>query len=420
MTSRNMPSLSPAMLTSLAQSFSSLSTLCVAFALLQGASSYAFGQFSVLQLVLVLGLLVQTAVVQAPLLLLQAKSAEGAAPLAPQHGVLVLGAYLAPFAALSMVIIAVWADWTAIEVILAALAVGLQTRRSVQRFYGQNQQQFASVARVDLKVACVTMLLVALGVWAELFSLSWALAAINLPLLAFRYPLISFRQWRLAASQRQEVKAAFVAQGKPALKGALLSELMSNGHSYWIALCVGAQALAPYAAAALVFRPATVLAQSIVQASRASIARRVQQLQGQGQHDGLGQALSPILNPVRRQLWLAYISDVVPALLFLAVWPELLWPDGLTGEFLLALLLAALLTALRLYRQIPIMVLQAQDQFEVLYRLQKLPALLGGGAAFLVVFYSAACSMVCIVLAEACVAFQMYRWMHKMKEHPCR
>lgn len=404
MTAHKLPSLSPAMLTSLAQSFSSFSTLFVAFALLQYASTYSFGQFSMLQLVLVVGLLLQTALVQAPLLLLQARTVTAQSAIDERHGVLVVGTLLAPLSALFIVPLALWAQWSISETVLAALAIALQARRALQRFYCQNQQHFASVAIVDVRVALSTVLLVGLGMLLEQLTLLWVLAAINVSLLLFRYPVVSFRCLEFGHLQRQQFVRAYAAQGKPALKGALVSELMSNGHSYWIALCLGAQALAPYAAAALVFRPAAVLAQSIVQASRGAITRLVQQPDASSNRQ-----LSTVLQHVKRQLAMAYLSDLAPALLLLLFWPELLWPQGLTKEFLCALAMAAVLTALRLYRQIPILLLQAQDQFDLLYRLQRMPALIGGGAALLAVFYSAATSMALIVCAEAAVAYQLYR-----------
>jgi hypothetical protein len=223
----------------------------------------------------------------------------------------------------------------------------------------------------------------------------------------FRYPTASFRRIHFGYEQRQQFSNAFAAQGKPALKGAVVSELMSNGHSYWIALCLGAQALAPYAAAALVFRPAAVLAQSIVQASRGLITRLVQQPDASS-----AAAVTQIVRQVQRQLTVAYVSDLLPAVALLLLWPDLLWPPGLTAEFLWALGMAALLTALRLYRQIPIMLLQAHDQFEYLYRVQRLPAFIGGGTALLLVFHSAALSMACILAAEAAVALQLSRKIH--------
>lgn len=395
------------MLTSLAQSFSSLSTLFVAFALMQYASTYAFGQFSVLQLLLVVGLLLQTALVQAPLLLLQARTSALNAVVDNTHGVLVMGTYLAPLTACLLIPLALLADWSMTDTVLGTLAIALQARRAVQRFYCQNHQQFVAVALIDVKVALLTIALVNLGILLGLLSLSWVLAAINVTLLMFRYPMASFRHLRFGQIQRQQFAQAFAAQGKPALKGAVVSELMSNGHSYWIALCLGAQTLAPYAAAALVFRPAAVLAQSIVQASRGLITRLVQQPDANS-----AAAATQLLHQVKRQLTMAYVSDLLPAVALLAFWPDLLWPPGLTTEFLLALSMAALLTALRMYRQIPIMLLQAHDQFEFLYQVQRLPAFIGGGAALLMVFYSAALSMACILAAEAAVALQLSRKIH--------
>lgn len=393
-------SLSPAMLTSLAQSLSSMSTLVYAYVLMQFVGTQAFGQFSTLQLLVTFGLLLQTALVQSPLLLLQAKNQQASDAISARHAVLVFGAFIAPIAAL-ITLISLWTcGWSNTDSMLASVLVGLQIRRPLQRFYLQNQQHFLLVATADVRSSLLGCLLVGGGYLADSLSLTWVMGSICVAMMTFRYKITTFRQFRADSEFLPQLKLSYSAQGKPALKGALVSELMSNGHSYWIAVCLGSEALAPFSAAALVFRPAAVLAQSLLQASRATVSRFIQQPHSTND-------LQNLLRPLQRQLRHAYLADLIPALFCLVMWPTLLWPHGYTFEFCAAFLMAALLAALRLYRQVPILVLQAYDQFELLYRLQREPALYFGVAAFASVFISPLLSMACIVLAETMVAWRL-------------
>lgn len=415
----------PVPMASSAQVFSAFSSMALAYAMLQYGTRQQFGVYSIVMLLLTVGLLVQSAIIVAPMLLRHSQRQlftqaqldhppVNANAVAATSGVAMVenvppvaakshslgDAEAEPFdvaratapnddgqiralCTLNHYLSLLWAGIAAcmslglglswLELVVVAFYVFVQLERSVQRTRLQHRQEFHRAAMVDLRYAGLTLtLLVVLVVLAQV-NLLTLLGSSLLSALVCRYPL-SFRgSWRLTAQVRSHWRESYRHQGRAALTGAMWSELLSNSHSYTVPCWLGALAYAPVAAAAFVFRPATVLVQGMLQVYRVQITQLLQQRAPEANVLRCTQALS-------RQLWLCFASDMLAASILLWLWPETIWPQGNTLEFMLILLLTAGLVALRLLRQVPMLMLQGSGRYALLSRLQRqsgLIALLG-------------------------------------------
>lgn len=416
----------PVPMASSAQVFSAFSSMALAYAMLQYGSRQQFGVYSIVMLLLTVGLLVQSAIIVAPMLLrhsqrqlfVQAQHDEqpassnavaapsGAAPsgaamivnvspvAANPHSVQPLAAepsdvalstatnndglisslctlnhYLALFWAGISACIGLGLGLSWLELVVVAFSVLVQLERSLQRTRLQHQQEFLRAAMVDLRYAGLTLVLLILVVMLAKVNLLTLLASSLVSAMVCRYPVSLSGSWRVTAQVRSHWRDSYRHQGRAALSGAMWSELLSNSHSYSISCWLGALAYAPVAAAAFVFRPATVLVQGMLQVYRVQITQLLQRHEPEANVLRCTQALS-------RQLWLCFASDMLAVSILLWLWPETIWPQGHTLEFMLILLLTAGLVALRLLRQVPMLILQGSGRYKLLSRLQRQSALI--------------------------------------------
>lgn len=386
---------SPVVLTSVAQSLTAVSALGLAYAVLQLGTTEQFGRYGCLLLIVTAGLLLLSALVQAPLLLLQTQAAQRHVS-DIEHAVtslLAVGYLLALSAAAVAGAMAWYFQFAWPTVLLAMLAVYLQLTRALQRSYLQHDGHFVAVARADVGAACMVLVLLGLLVWYERVDLTAAYALICASLLVWRYPNTPPVPTGFNAQQRHHWRTCYHSHGKAALKGAIWSELLSNSYSYTVPLWLGAIAYAPVVAAAYIFRPAAVVSQGMAQFYRVQFRYSVTT-------PDAAATLEQQSGAFKRQLWLAYAADAITAVLLLLCWPQTLWPDGATGEFVQVFVLTALIAALRLARQVPTLLLQAQGQFDTLARLQVSPGCVALVGSTLGALHSVAAAMLAVVLAE--------------------
>lgn len=320
------------------------------------AATLAFAQFSLTVMWLSLALSVSSALFGAPLLI------------RPQRRPAAVFWQLQCVFALLCACGSAWLLWWWQAPVLAVAGFALTHFLALLRaFIKQLQQQqgaYREVAAQDWRYASIVIVSTLLLFFATELSLStlgWVNAAALLLIL-----------WRDQAQCRELLRPvraawrrvlwtrAWQQQGKAACSGVLAVELLANSYMYLLSGWHGAAAVAPYAAAALLFRPAGVILQGMQQRWRPEL-----------RHATLsGQSLRPLLGEMQRVSLLAVLLNATAATVVLYWAPTLIWPPGVTVEFSLICLLMALLTALRAARQAPVLQLQAQNRFSLLAKLQ--------------------------------------------------
>lgn len=425
---------SPVSMASSAQMVTALSAMALAYAMLQYGTRQQFGVYSIVMLVLTVGLLLQSALVVAPMLLHHSRprtgSVHGIAEADEPHTRLTMPAQTAnPSAnssglAYDAVILALLTlnHWLAITFALVSGGIGLgaglslldsglvalfvfvQLERTVQRNLLQQRQLFATVGIADLRCALLTLVLLGLLLWLGEVHLQNILLISLLSAALCRYPAPLPRSLAVSVEMRGYWRQSYQQHGRAALGGAVWSELLSNSHSYCIPLWFGAAAYAPVAAAAFVFRPATVLVQGLLQVYRVQFAALLQQ---QAPMERV-RACSRQLN---RQLWVSFFSDVLAAALLWWLWPQTLWPEGATVEFTLILTLTACLVGLRLFRQVPMLMLQGRGEFALLSALQRQSVVVALVGCALALSAGEAggvwCAMIAVLSAELLLAWRL-------------
>lgn len=143
------------------------------------------------------------------------------------------------------------------------------------------------------------------------------------------------------------------------LLGVLTTEATGNAHAYIVTLVMGAGALAPLAASALLIRPIAVVTNALSEFERARVARQI------GDGDSAGSLSS--LRGFRLALFAAWVGTVAVAVAVLALHPRLLFPPQY--ELNVLILGAGLWIAVggvRALRQPDSVLLQAVGQFRLL------------------------------------------------------
>ncbi|MDZ7870859.1 MAG: hypothetical protein U5L02_16935 [Rheinheimera sp.] len=402
--------------TASAQAALAFVTALQAFLLLHSSANavnngLAFGQFSLTLLWLGTALSLSSALFGAPLLIRQTKRASA---LFWQ-----LQLYFACGCALmSALLLWLWQAPLAAQIGFA-LAHGLALARSLLKQLQQQRQQFRRVALQDL---CYATLVCTLTLWlfvSELLTLQ-ALGWLNALLLALL--LLSdvklIRKLQRLASQRWHRPLwwrAWLQQGKAACGGVLAIELLANSYLYLLGAWHGAAAVAPVAAAALLFRPVGVLLQGMQQQWRPQLRQAVV----------AGKVQAPLLRAMQQLSLAAVLGNSLLAALLLGYWPELVWPAGADQQFLALCVLMAVLTALRAARQTPVLLLQAEDRFAILARAQW-PFAVGVAALVMLLLATGTVSalqaerlVLLLIVAEAGLYLRLRRLCVKTTEAAC-
>ncbi|WP_348728337.1 hypothetical protein [Rheinheimera texasensis] len=389
--------------TAVAQAALAFVTALQAFLLLHSSAdnSLAFGQFSLSLLWLGTALSLSSALFGAPLLIRQTRRASA---LFWQ-----LQLYFACGCALLSALL-LW-QWQAplSAQIGFVLAHGLALARSLLKQLQQQRQQFRRVALQDLSYAS---LVCALTLWMfvseklTLTALGWLNALLLALLLLSDLRLIRKLQ-RLSAQRwhRPLWWRAWQQQAKAACAGVLAIELLANSYLYLLGAWHGAAAVAPVAAAALLFRPVGVLLQGMQQQWRPQLRQAVV----------TGRVQAPLLRGMQQLSLAAVLGNGLLAALLLGYWPTLIWPAGADRQFFTLCMLMAVLTALRAARQTPVLLLQAENRFAILARAQW-PFALGVAALVMLLLATGTISasqadrlVLLLIVAEAGLYLQLKR-----------
>lgn len=399
------------MLTSTAQALLAASTALQALLLLHGDDATAFGQFALSMLWLTLALGVQQALIGAPMLIRKHHA---------QRLLLRLADWLALLLCLAaLLLLLCWQLAWQLALLIALSQFGL-LRRAARRQLQHQQGAFRLAALQDSAFALVQISGCLLLWWAGALQLP-ALVMLNLSAVLLQELLVVFRPMRAQAAYtsakrvpqtsalytqtlqtqapqtqtpqtqalqapamqpkdgalitagritRQRLwltaRACYLRQGRAALRGVFYVELLANGALYLLGFWHGPAAVAPLSAAALLWRPAAVVLAGMSQRWRPELRQRVL----------TGQPLAMLMREVRQVSLGLLLLNALAALLVLLWVPNLIWPAGMSGGFIMICMLTALLSALRGWRQADVMRLQALDKFAALANAQQSPALL--------------------------------------------
>lgn len=391
------------MLTSTAQALLAASTALQALLLLHGDDATAFGQFALSMLWLTLALGVQQALIGAPMLIRKHHA---------QRLLLRLADWLAlPLCLAALLLLLCWQLAWQLALLIALSQFGL-LRRAARRQLQHQQGAFRLAALQDSAFALVQISGCLLLWWAGALQLP-ALVMLNLSAVLLQELLMVFRPMLAQAAHtsarrvpqtsalytqtlqtqapqaeapavqpkdgalitagritRQRLwltaRACYLRQGRAALRGVFYVELLANGALYLLGFWHGPAAVAPLSAAALLWRPAAVVLAGMSQRWRPELRQRVLS----------GQPLAMLMREVRQVSLGLLLLNALAALLVLLWVPNLIWPAGTTGGFIMICMLTALLSALRGWRQADVMRLQALDKFAALANAQQSPALL--------------------------------------------
>lgn len=392
------------MLTVLAGSgTAALGALLMQVALLLYAPVADYGLFAFLQVVQALLLGVSSALFSAPLLSRQnPKIGQSAVAIGSfillQLLFVLVGAGVIYLLALGYNIGAVTAFWL-------ALATALQLWRWFGRSLLQNSASSRALVRVDASFSLVALLGLVLLWWLQQISLQ-QLAQLNALAAAVSLACAGAGFWRTHQQLWRQLdwsewQQGYTQQGKPALVGVFSAEAAANAHSYLITLLAGPAAFAPIAAAAMLFRPAALLLTNFSQLARGQLLQAWQ----------AGLSLPALVHRYRwHSLWL-WAANVLLVLLMLYLGATQLqaWfaaRQMSAEQFLLAVLLWAVLSLLRTWRSGATLQLQVRDQFAVLARTALWPALLSVAlVALSLLLFSPVWSLVAVILSELWMAW---------------
>lgn len=379
-----------------------LCALLMQLALLFYAPLADYGFFAFLQVVQGLLLGISTALFSAPLLSRQNPPA-GQAPVAIGSFILLQLLFVLAGAGLIW-LLASFYQMAPVTAFWLALATALQLWRWFGRSLLQNSADSRALIRVDASFSLVALCGTALLWWLQQISLQQlallnALAAfVSLVCAGAGFWRSHGQLWRqLDWSEWQQ---GYAQQGKPALIGVCSGEAAANAHSYLITLLAGPAAFAPIAAAAMLFRPCALLLSNFSQLARGQLLQAWQ----------AGQALPALVRRYRwHTLWL-WAGNCVLVLLLLSLGASQLeaWlaDKAMPAEqFMLAVLLWAVLSFLRTWRSSATLQLQVQDQFAALARTALWPALLSVVlVALFLGCWSPVWSLVAVILSELWMA----------------
>lgn len=385
-------------LTAIAQAMLAAGTALQAFLLLHASGQVVFGQFALVMLWLGLCLSLLSALTGAPALIRQQAYAQALW--------LQVNRWLSLL--LSLLGIGLFLCWQLPlwPALLLAVSHYCLLSRSLQRQLLHQQGQSHQAAIQDLCYGAAVALATLLLFVTEQLNLA-QLALVNALLglclqAAMFWQRQQARRWRAVRLQPVSLRRGWPLvqdglrrQGRAAFAGVLAVELIANGYLYLIGSWHGPAAVAPFAAVLLLYRPVAVLLQGVSQRWRPELWQLVQQQ-------------LPVNLLLRRALWFGVVlvlGNSVAAIALLYQWPALVWPDLPVAPLLQLLPVVTLLVLARVLRQPRVLLLQAQNQFAALARieLQAAAMLLPLCAVLLWLQYAPIWLMIAALLAEVAV-----------------
>lgn len=385
-------------LTAIAQAMLAAGTALQAFLLLHASGQVVFGQFALVMLWLGLCLSLLSALTGAPALIRQQAYAQALW--------LQVNRWLSLL--LSLLGIGLFLCWQLPlwPALLLAVSHYCLLSRSLQRQLLHQQGQSHQAAIQDLWYGAAVALATLLLFVTEQLNLA-QLALVNALLglclqMAMFWQRRQARRWRAVRLQPVSLRRGWPLvqdglrrQGRAAFAGVLAVELIANGYLYLIGSWHGPAAVAPFAAVLLLYRPVAVLLQGVSQRWRPELWQLVQQQ-------------LPVNLLLCRALWFGValvLGNSVAAIALLYQWPALVWPDLPVAPLLQLLPVVTLLVLARVLRQPRVLLLQAQNQFAALARieLQAAAMLLPLCAVLLWLQYAPIWLMIAALLAEVAV-----------------
>jgi O-antigen/teichoic acid export membrane protein len=221
------------------------------------------------------------------------------------------------------------------------------------------------------------------------------------------------------SSGLSDYRAIWRDQSRWTLTGVISTELTANAHSWLVGLIAGPAALAPIAAAALLFRPVMLVATSLTQLERPILTRAL--VAG---NETLAQSHVRLFRSV---LAVALLVTIAGGAVILLVQPHLLIPDTYAlADARLAFVLIGSSVALSVLRTPDSVVLQAMGQFRSLALASVTSGVVALAVAVVALFSLAPVFSIIgpvagqVVLGTLIASTAKRAWANAKKDEPCQ
>jgi len=247
--------------------------------------------------------------------------------------------------------------------VVYAISGFLVTLRWFGRSYCNNNQQHAQVVKSDATFSLLTLIGTiglfyfnksGLNAFGALIAIC---SAVAIPQLGKEY--LKLQIFGAARSNSKAFIEGYRKQGKYALVGVLSTEATLNAHSYLITTLLGPAAFAPIAAAALLFRPISLVLSSLSQVERPRLRRLIANRQADIAKSSLTR-----FTFINIGFWL---GNVVAAALVITFFIEEYWKDAETQMVLVnAVFIYTFINLAKSFRNPLSVYLQSNDEFKSL------------------------------------------------------
>ena len=320
----------------------------------------------------------------------------------------------AAVALLAIVLSSVW----------VGLGFGLFTALTQLRWFGRSyayalhRPQDAAISDFAYALAFGAALAVLLTTEATLVAVSsmFTLAALAGLLGQPRFAHLCLM---VRSSGLSDYRAIWRDQSRWTLTGVISTELTANAHSWLVGLIAGPAALAPIAAAALLFRPVMLVATSLTQLERPILTRAL--VAG---NETLAQSHVRLFRSV---LAVALLVTIAGGAVILLVQPHLLIPDTYAlADARLAFVLIGSSVALSVLRTPDSVVLQAMGQFRSLALASVTSGVVALAVAVVALFSLAPVFSIIgpvagqVVLGTLIASTAKRAWANAKKDEPCQ
>lgn len=341
----------------------SVAHFCVSFSMLRLEDPHSFGTFTILFAAAMFTGSLSSALFGAPVQTLQETDPQ--ARIATTDAISSTAVAAAILAIAPFTLLATELDFAVAPALLYALFVAFTILRQYGRAWTYAAARPRQVAASDASYAIIVLLSLATAVFIldvrPVHATFAALALAGLVALAglgngFRRLLAQARISRL-----REFERTWEGQSRWSLAAVAAAEAAANAHIYLLTAFIGAAAVAPIAASALLVRPMLVVQGALIEYERPQFVRHL--------NSGQPGDLDRTIHWMRMALLLVWLGTVLVGAAILLLRPGLVFPAEYDlGTLRLAAVLWALLQFVILAQVPEIVVMQAGNQYSFLAR----------------------------------------------------
>jgi hypothetical protein len=341
----------------------SIAHFCVSFSMLRLEDPHSFGTFTILFAAAMFTGSLSSALFGAPVQTLQETDPQARVATTDAISSAAVAAAIlaiAPFALLAMLL-----DFAVAPALFYALFVAFTILRQYGRAWTYAAARPRHVAASDASYALIVLITLATAVFIlDVRPVHATFAALALAGLAALAGLGGGYRTLLArakTSRLRRFKRTWDGQSRWSLAAVAAAEAAANAHIYLLTAFIGAAAVAPIAASALLVRPILVVQGALIEYERPQVVRHL--------HSGQPGDLDRTIHWMRMALLLVWLGTVLVGAAILLFLPGLVFPaDYDLGTLRLGAILWALLQFV-IVAQIPeIVVMQAGGEYPFLAR----------------------------------------------------